>query len=461
MKKETILWDAVAMVGEDLLTEAMEEQGKRQTGYQARRQKKSIWILTAAAVVLVSLVGWAAKEWVFAPGMGLVTAELLTDVQVFTGDEQIALGKIMLEGITFTENQNDLMENRLTFWVFRQAEDAMGDGTTDWEGKGYLEGNSFTAEVNGVQYRSAGAGYSTSGWGCYTFRPLENAPVPAPVGDSCTVRISYEESDMPVEPVTVLLYPAETGKAVQRIITKDTFMTLFPLTENLIVGNFQKEEWLPLVQIAGNTSVHANFATITDIGEAGMATGTLNLCGIQTDYDCIRAVPANYNDGIASMQLYDFQASFSFRDNSLPAYTFPLMEVGETHVPESDVYLLDVGGFACRLVSVSRDKTGLRYETEYLYTGKDSHVTPTYAEVRGVSIGEVDYINGTMHIQDPDAWRWIMAEEDGTLTCFSGEEGTVLSPGDPVTVYLQHIAFRYGQSYYMEGSEPVAAFTFH
>ncbi len=456
MKKDTVLWDAVAMVGEDLLTEAMEKPER-----QPKRQKKSVWILAAAAVVLVSFAGWAAKEWVFAPGRGLVPTEILTGVQVFTGEEQTALGKITLEGITFAENRTDPMENRLTFWVFRRAEDAMGDGATDWEGKGYLEGNSFTAEINGVQYRSAGAGYSTSGWGCYTFRPVENQPAPDPVGETCTVTVAYEEPDMTVEPVTVLLYPAETGEAVQRTITKDTSVTLLPLTENLIVGNFYKEEWLPLVQTAGNTSVHANFATITDTGETGMAVGTLNLCGIQTDYDCIRAVPANYNDGIASMELYDFQASFSFRDNSLPAYTFPLMEVGETHVPESDVYLLDMGGFTCRLVSVSRDKTGLRYETEYLYTGKDNHVTPTYAEVRGVSIGMVDYVNGTMHIQNPEAWRWIMAEEDGTLTCFSGEEDTVLSPGDPVTVYLQHMAFRYGQSCYTEGSEPVASFTFH
>ncbi|MBQ4605862.1 MAG: hypothetical protein IJB15_04095 [Clostridia bacterium] len=456
MKKDTVLWDAVAMVGEDLLTEAMEKPER-----QTKRQKKSVWILAAAAVVLVSFAGWAAKEWVFAPGRGLVPTEILTDVQVFAGGEQTVLGKITLEGITFAENRTDPMENRLTFWVFRRAEDAMGDGATDWEGKGYLEGNSFTAEINGVQYRSAGAGYSTSGWGCYTFRPVENQPAPDPVGETCTVTVAYEEPDMTVEPVTVLLYPAETGEAVQRTITKDTSVTLLPLTENLIVGNFYKEEWLPLVQTAGNTSVHANFATITDAGEAGMAAGTLNLCGIQTDYDCIRAVPVNYNDGIASMELYDFQASFSFRDNSLPAYTFPLMEVGETHVPESDVYLLDMGGFTCRLVSVSRDKTGLRYETEYLYTGKDNHVTPAYAEVRGVSIGMVDYVNGTMHIQNPEAWRWIAAEEDGTLTCFSGEEDPVLSPGDPVTVYLQHMAFRYGQSCYTEGSEPVASFTFH
>ena len=454
MKKDTVLWDAVAMVGEDLLTEAMEQPGRK-------RRRTSVWVIAAAAVMLVSFAGWAAKEWVFAPGRGLVPTEILTGVQVFTGEEQTALGKITLEGITFAENQTDPMENRLTFWVFRRAEDAMGNGTTDWEGKGYLEGNSFTAEVNGVRYRNAGSGYSTSGWGCYTFRPVENQPAPDPVGETCTVTVAYEEPDMTVEPVTVLLYPAETEEAVQRTITKDASVTLLPLTENLIVGNFYKEEWLPLVQTAGNTSVHANFATITAAGETGMAAGTLNLCGIQTDYDCIRAVPANYNDGIASMELYDFQASFSFRDNSLPAYTFPLMEVGETHVPESDVYLLDMGGFTCRLVSVSRDKTGLRYETEYLYTGKDNHVTPAYAEVRGVSIGMVDYVNGTMHIQNPEAWRWIMAEEDGTLTCFSGEEDTVLSPGDPVTVYLQHMAFRYGQSCYTEGSEPVASFTFH
>ena len=95
MKKETMLWDAVAMVGEDLLTEAMEpskRQPKRQTERQPKRQKKSVWILAAAAVVLVSFAGWAAKEWVFAPGRGLVPTEILTDVQVFAGGEQTALG---------------------------------------------------------------------------------------------------------------------------------------------------------------------------------------------------------------------------------------------------------------------------------------------------------------------------------------------------------------------------------
>jgi len=84
MKKETMLWDAVAMVGEDLLTEAMEPSG-RQTKRQPKRQKKSVWILAAAAVVLVSFAGWAAEEWVFAPGRGLVPTEILTDVQVFAG----------------------------------------------------------------------------------------------------------------------------------------------------------------------------------------------------------------------------------------------------------------------------------------------------------------------------------------------------------------------------------------
>ncbi len=455
MKNDRHLWDAVSMVGEDLLAEA-------QTYVPRQKKRPVVRILAAAAaaVMAVSCLGWAAKEWIFAPGVGLVSGEILSEVNVYTCEDQIPLGKIHLEAVTFTENKTDPAENRLIFWVFRSREHEMGGGSMDTEGKGYLEGNSFAASVNGVTYRSAGSGYSTAGWGCYSFRPVETQPLPAPVGESCTVTIAYEEPDIAVEPVQVVLTPADTAKAEQVMVTKDTSLTMLPLSENLMIGNLHHPEWLPLVETARNTSVHAVFKTISSDGMEGTASGSLNLCGIQTDYDCVRAAHDFYNQGIREMELYQVTVSCAFHDEA-GTYRFPLMEIGETHVPETDVYLLDLGGFTCRLLSVTRDESGLQYETEYLYNGKDRNVTPTWISLTQRSIGPIDYLAGTEHIVNAEAPRTICCEKDGSLTYFTGEvTDHVMQPGEEVTVSVQNMMFSYGQSYHTEDAMPLATVVF-
>ncbi|MBR4961972.1 MAG: hypothetical protein IKY52_13840 [Clostridia bacterium] len=452
MKKNTVLWEAMGHIGEDLLTEA-----ERYAPVKGKKTVRRFAAAAVAAVMAASCLGWAAREWIFAPGVGLTSGEILTEVNVYTNEKQVSLGKIHLEAVTFTENKTDPVENRLVFWVFRSRENQMGEGTMDTEGKGYLEGSSFTASVNGVQYRSAGAGYSTAGWGFYSFRPVEDQPLPEPVGENCTVTIAYEEPDMTVEPVQVLLTPADTARAEQTMVTKNASLTLLPLSDNLVIGNLNNPEWLPLVEAARNTDIHAIFKTLTADGTEGTASGSLNLCGIQTGYDCIRVAHDNYNAGIRKMDLYELMVSFSFHGEA-GTYTFPLMEIGETYVPETDVYLLDMGGFTCRLVSVTRDEKGLQYETEYLYNGRDTHVTPTYAMLEEYSEGPIDYWAGTEHIVDPEAPRNIMTGENGALVYFTGEEtDRIMQSGEEVTVYLQNMMFTYGQSYHTEEAEPLAS----
>jgi len=453
--KNTKLWNAAAMVGEDLLAEA-----ENYTPAKRNRPVRRFAALAVAAVMAVSCLGWAAKEWIFAPGVGLADGEILTRVNVYTNENQIALGKIHLEAVTFTEHKTDPAENRLIFWVFRSQENQMGDGTMDTEGKGYLEGSSFTAEVNGVPYRSAGSGYSTAGWGCYTFCPAEDQSLPEPVGESCTVTIAYEEPDMPVTPVQVTLTSADTARAEQTMVKGGSALTLLPLSDNLVIGNFDKAEWLPLVENARNTSVHAIFRTITEDGGEGTASGSLNLCGIQTDYDCIRAGNDDYNRGIREMDLYLLNVSMAFHGET-GTYTFPLMEIGQTHVPDTDVYLLDMGGFTCRLLSVTRDEKGLHYETEYRYNGRDAHVNPTYIELNEYSVGPIDYWNGQMHIVNAEAPRNVIPGENGALTYFTGEETDhVMEPGEEITVWVQNMMFTYGESYHTEGAKPLAEVTF-
>ncbi|MBE6615733.1 MAG: hypothetical protein E7631_10575 [Ruminococcaceae bacterium] len=453
--KNTKLWNAAAMVGDDLLAEA-----ENYTPVKRNRPVRRFAALAVAAVMAVSCLGWAAKEWIFAPGVGLADGEILTRVNVYTNENQIPLGKIHLEAVTFTEHKTDPAENRLIFWVFRSPVHEMGGGAMDPEGKGWLEGDSFTAEVNGVPYRSAGSGYSTAGWGCYTFRPVEDQPVPEPVGENCVITVSYEEPDMTVDPVQVILTPANPAEAEQTMVTGKAALTLLPLSDNLVIGNFDYAEWLPLVETARNTSTHAAFKTITNDGTEGFAFGSLNLCGIQTDYDCVRAANDFYNRGIREMDLYLLNVSMAFHGET-GTYTFPLMEIGQTHVPERDVYLLDIGGFTCRLVSVARDEKGLQYETEYRYNGRDAHVNPTYIELNEYSVGPIDYWNGQMHIVNAEAPRNIMNGENSTLVYFTGEETDhVMEVGEEVTVYLQNMMFTYGESYHTEGAKPLAEVTF-
>ena len=116
-----------------------------------------------------------------------------------------------------------------------------------------------------------------------------------------------------------------------------------------------------------------------------------------------------------------------------------------------------MSGFTCRLVSVTRDEKGLQYETEYLYTGRDKNIVPTYAALSEYSEGPVDYWAGKEHIVNPEAPRTIMNGENGTLVYFNGDEtNPVMEAGEEVTVYLQNMMFTYGQSYHTEGAEPLA-----
>ena len=104
------------------------------------------------------------------------------------------------------------------------------------------------------------------------------------------------------------------------------------------------------------------------------------------------------------------------------------------------------------------DETGLQYETEYLYNGRDANVTPTYITLNEYSEGPYDYWAGTEHIVNDQAPRSILRDREGNLTYFTGEETDhVMQAGEAVTVYVQHMMFTYGQSYHTEGAEPLCS----
>ena len=108
MRNGTLLWDAMGMIGEDLLEEAV--KGEKQ---MAKRYGKRVWILAAAGILLLSLLGWAAKEWIFAPGFGIIPTYTDMGVTVYATEERVQIGQYTLEGAVFTENEAEPAENSL------------------------------------------------------------------------------------------------------------------------------------------------------------------------------------------------------------------------------------------------------------------------------------------------------------------------------------------------------------
>ena len=143
MKKDRILWDAMGMLGEDLLAEA--------DGYGAVQRKKTgtrIAVLAAAALLAVSCIGWAAKTWIFAPGYGLVGIDMLNGKTVYMAADAVQVGMVELEAVILTEDRENPENNILTLWMYRREENAYPVGETDIR----LPEIHFKAMVNGVLY---------------------------------------------------------------------------------------------------------------------------------------------------------------------------------------------------------------------------------------------------------------------------------------------------------------------
>ena len=89
MTREEKWWHAIGMLPDDMIEEALAWVPESRPKPNLRK----IMLITAVAVVLLSLVGWAAKEWLFVPGFGIVPTYTDMGVNVYTTEERTAVGQ--------------------------------------------------------------------------------------------------------------------------------------------------------------------------------------------------------------------------------------------------------------------------------------------------------------------------------------------------------------------------------
>ena len=426
MSKNHALWQAVGMLPEGMVQEAMTYPGRK------KQNRKRAVLLAVAAVMAVSCLGWAAKEWIFAPGVGLAGTDTLDGKKVYMTTEEIQIGKLELEAVILTEDRENPENNVLTLWAYRYAEDASPVGT----GEIHFPESDFTASVNGVPYRRSSG--LTGEWG-YQYMNFTPAEAPELLDGGCSVFLQYPEGEGEIQ-----LREAEGGSVYQNTLDGGMIVSLLPLTDNLYAGSFVNPAWQKTLERLNpySAAVGARFATVTENGENGIAHGTASLNGFAVSGGhCIGVMDEYHDQAVASMALETMDVYLSLGTDR-EEFSFILPEVGETQ--PCDILLWDDLGFTCRLTAVSRTEEGLEYRLER--SAEDGHISGIGAGLEASS-GKPHYYQSV-----------VQCNADGTFVeqIAYSLTGAELPAGTEMTLRLIHISFRYESP---DGT-PLTTFTF-
>ncbi|MBQ8640704.1 MAG: hypothetical protein IJ480_00675 [Clostridia bacterium] len=425
MKKDRILWDAMGMLGEDLLAEA--------DGYGAVQRKKTgtrIAVLAAAALLAVSCIGWAAKTWIFAPGYGLVGIDMLNGKTVYMAADAVQVGMVELEAVILTEDRENPENNILTLWMYRREENAYPVGETDIR----LPEIHFKAMVNGVLYDKDSGTWGE--WG-YQYIRLSPAEMPGLLEGECTVQLQYPEGE-----AELLLLPVDGNDVCRNVLEDGSTMALLPLTENLYAGNFVNPAWQKTLERLdpGYISATVHFTTMTGTGETGWISGGVNLNGYAYAGSLI-APWEHHGQGIVSMTL-DWVEVYLNPSNQ-ETYVFPMPDEGETHI--CDILLWEDFGFTCRLTGITRTEEGLEYVLSH--DAEDLSITPVKVSLHTTGIGSNVYGESAA------------CDMAGNILNRNSSWGTATElppPGAEMTIRLYGITFRYTSP----DGEPMTTFVF-
>jgi len=340
--------------------------------------------------------------------------------------------------VIFTEDPENTQNNTLVLYAFRHPKNAIV--TDDREGKGFLEGKSFTASVNGTEYRNTRGHYSTEGFYYYTFIPAEDGPTPVPVEGTCTVTISYKESSIDVEPIQITLEKMEGKRAYQQVTGEGTTLTILPLTENLVAGNFSNPAWADAVSRADYVSARADFITnLANGGGPGFLNGPISINGLSDSSYCMLVRDRDYNAGISSAACSRIDLSLDYNGGTLEeAYSFPLMTVGETITVGKAIW--EDLGFSCTLESITRTEKGIEFALSYEF--HDEMLLSADVQVNEYSMGVcTDRLHGTRD----NVTRTVWADETGALYTNDGMEDILLREGDILSVRIRGVEIEYGR----------------
>ena len=447
MTGEEKYWHAIGMLPEDIIEEALAWMPERHTKPNMRK----IMLITAVAVVLLSLVGWAAKEWLFAPGYGIVPTYTDMGVNVYTTEERTAVGQYTLEGIVFTENETDPEENRLMLWLYCQDQEALQELPDLW--------------VNGEKY-----GFlffrrtPNSNLGCYTYTrknapdfdwengeaiPLEPIPVTAE-GTVVTIQPMRGNPTEPVgEPVEVQLSPAESSEIEQIRLTGEKYVSFLPLTDNVVMGNLHDPDALLAQNGAWDTAARGEFTIRYEDGTESVLNGFLSMddaaprrvTGVVSDrYD--KPISAIAMDSVSVTLDYSMRLS-----EDVPAFTyaFPLMEAGESL--SCGELMWSGAGLELWLTSVYRTETGMGYTTELRNRNGDPLITA--GEGFCLFYAGEGIVRDGYSTDEHELFQRLCTEIDGEL--LTGRKATpkgmeyalTLETGDPVILVLEDVIYTY------------------
>ena len=369
MRNGTLLWDAMGMIGEDLLEEAV--KGEKQ---MAKRYGKRVWILAAAGILLLSLLGWAAKEWIFAPGFGIIPTYTDMGVTVYATEERVQIGQYTLEGAVFTENEAEPAENSLMFWLYCEDQEAFSVWPDIW-----VNGNLYAFRY----FRMT----QNSNLACYTYAPDTGREMkPEGVGPAQTIAYpaAGEEGGLPVvtvqavtgmppydtipvgEPVHIALAEPESGTIEQVWLDAERYVSFLSLTDNVVMANLHDPAVLSCTEGIWDISARGNGTILYADGSTSSVSGYLSMDDASPK-KVTGMVSERYDVPISSITLDSVSVNMDYmlrKPEDVPAFTcsFPLMEVGETLPMEERMW--SGMGVELWLTAVTRTEHGLEGVTE-------------------------------------------------------------------------------------------------
>lgn len=454
MRNGTLLWDAMGMIGEDLLEEAV--KGEKQ---MAKRYGKRVWILAAAGILLLSLLGWAAKEWIFAPGFGIIPTYTDMGVTVYATEERVQIGQYTLEGAVFTENEAEPAENKLMFWLYCDDSEQLQYYPDIW--------------VNGEPYAFLHFRMTQNSNLCsYTYikktvpdYDWENGGEPIPMetipysGDGTVVTIQpvkntspFEKAEPDAEPVEVSLYTAEGGEIRQIRLTGEKYVSFLPLTDNVVMANLHDPEPLTCAEEAWDMSVRGEYTIRYADGTESALGGYFSMD--DTDPGRVTGIVSDrYDAPVSSVVLHSVSVNMDCmlrvaEEISPFTYTFPLMATGETLPVEERMW--SGMGLELWLTAVTRTEYGLQGTTELRNLTGDPLITGGSGSCMFYA-GEGIERNGYVSDEHALLQRICVAENwdiyAGRILKPGGASyALTMEEGDPVILALQEVTITYAHA---------------
>ena len=351
------LYELIGDARDEFVTEAACQKGRSIS-------VKKIIMIALAAVLCLSCIGWAAREWIFAPGRGIVASDTLGDATVYTFNEKTIIDGVSVEAVSLLYDPDRPENNTLQVWVYR-ADDA--DTSRDGRIPDSLRAMDVTVE--GVPYESGRSRLASVGFSCYSYKPAgEHSSSDVP--DSIAITISD----------TLLTLRRAGGQDILSYNEHGTSLSLLRLTNELYIGSFFDEELntLPLDLSLRNVMVILE-ATFAD-GTTARASGELLWRGEGSGVEFVSVDASAYGKEVISVSCMSITADMPTDDT-----VYTALSLSESDEPvKAGVELYTVGDFTAVLdeYSQSYSQSYMRYSGEHPLIQKESGgvYTETYIE---------------------------------------------------------------------------------